>query len=171
MKNIVFVLLLLIFCKTDEQIIQPKNSAKLVETRNNWGYSGWGGSPKNWKKKTNLDEVEISGVDWYYTITTGKASHRSVELKSLNYRLATCKISAVKDNIDLIIFEVGKSIHRDLKIESPMYQSLKEELKDKELGSVECKSLTDEEEFKSCDCVVYIKYEGGKSALKKKIGD
>jgi hypothetical protein len=157
----------IVHCNTKEvKPIQP-NFEISRKADSNWGYKGWGGTPEAWKEGKNKDEVSGAAADWFYMIASGKASDRAKELKSPSYMMGTCKVSALQDNIQTLSKEAAFSALEKTKEDIQLQQKAIEVLKNQSKGSVVCKSIGDKEDYTVCDCVIYIKFTGGKKALRQ----
>ncbi len=158
-----FLFILIIFntfgCKTSSEI----NPHDLV-----WGYSGWGVSPNKIQNPVNLSKEEK--LEYFYMVAGGKALSRAIEVDSHSFMESTCKISALKDNHDKLITQAILSVNPKFAQDSAFLKKAKDSFFDSKKSELAyCRPTGTGEKYSTCDCVIYINYEGGKEALEKSL--
>jgi hypothetical protein len=82
---------------------------------------------------------------------------------------STCKISALKDNQTKLVEETLASVNIKVKTDAEFRKKGDEVLKDTERGTAMCRPTGEAEKYNTCDCVIFLKYAGGKPALSEKL--
>lgn len=159
MKSLYFLILFFwLSCKTS-----PKVQPELV-----WGYSGWGVSPDKIQNPISLSKEEK--LDYFYMVVKGKAASRAVEVNSPSFMESTCKLSALKENQEQLISQTIFSTNPKLAQDAAFLEKIKQEFfKNSKPSLAYCRGTGTEETYATCDCVIYLFFEGGKEALKKAI--
>lgn len=98
---------------------------------------------------------------------TGKASDRSVELKSPSYMESTCRQSIKKENGKALIESVFTSVNKNIKPETMAELITPDELKKLEVEN--CRPISSENTFSECECLLSYKVEGGQKAVLDKL--
>jgi len=129
---------------------------------------GWGVNPK---ESSNAKDVNgIMDVSWYTKKYSGKATSRSIELKSPSYMESSCKQTVKKENgkslIEAAFLSLGSEIKPEV-IAGLVSKITKEDLQKIEVSN--CKPISTEKTFSECECSLSYKVEGGKKALMEKI--
>lgn len=156
MKFIFLFVFIILGCKSSTKI----NPNELV-----WGYSGWGVSPDKIQNPISLSKDE--NLEYFYMVAGGKALPRAIELDSQSFMESTCKISALRENTDQIMSLAILSVKPKAAKDSALMQKGKEVLKEKQPNIAYCRPTGSGDKYSTCDCVIYIKYDGGQESLKK----
>jgi hypothetical protein len=128
-----------------------------------WGYKGWGIDPENIQNPTIPTGKEQ--LNWFYLIAPGKALPRAIEVDSPSFMEKTCALSAIKDNQSKLIQEAALSIFPKNKDNADFLKKAEDLLANSDKGSAMCRPTGEGEKYNTCDCVIFLKFEGGKAAL------
>ncbi|MCB1176723.1 MAG: hypothetical protein KDK36_03995 [Leptospiraceae bacterium] len=162
------LLLLLSFMNCNSAPKKDRNLIDEKEVLSTWNVSGWNIDPEMIKKNEIPGNPVSMEKDWFYFFASGKALDRAVELKSPSYMKSSCKISAIKENKNEIFKNALVSANEKWK-NSPLIDSKVKEIFDTEkLDSLVCKATDEEKSYKTCECVIYFMYKGGKESLASK---
>lgn len=161
MKRLLVFFLFLIFIQCSGNALK-RSAGNLT-----WGYTGWGIDPENIQNP--IIPTGKEKLDWFYMIAPGKALSRSIEINSPSFMESTCKLSAVKDNQNKLLEETLASVNLKVRTDADLRKKGEEILKDTEKGTALCRPTGEAEKYTTCDCVIFLKYDGGKQALSEKL--
>lgn len=153
---------------SDDEIKPPIIEEKVKTGK--WGHEGWGGNPEILMSGGNIEES--SEKNWFYKVVSSEASDRAKKLKSPSYIEFTCKNSARKDKSNELIDSLYSSI-----VENPANLEENQKIKNYILNSktgvkvANCRSTSKDINFSTCECILYIEYQGGKEIIKKKVAE
>jgi hypothetical protein len=129
---------------------------------------GWGVNPR--ELSNSKDVNGITEANWYTKRYPGKASSRSIELKSSSYMESTCKQAVKKENGKSLIESSFTSLGLDLKPEVMTALSAKITKDDfKKIEVNNCQPTSAEKTFSECECALSYKVQGGKKAMMEKV--
>lgn len=125
-----------------------------------WTFQGWGGSPSDLNAK--LESAPMK--NWYYKKYSSNASKTAVESKSPSFMESTCKLSAIQSNKQKIFSDVyNSSLPKDKLKEGMKIPSIESN----DVQSVACKPTDEKQSFASCECILFVKIDGGKDSVLK----
>lgn len=159
MKKYLFIIVII--------LANCKSSPKIKPNELTWGYNGWGVSPDKIQNPISLSKDEK--MEYFYMVGGGKAFPRAVEVDSQSFMESTCKLSALKENTDQIMSLAILSVEPKAAQNKALMDKSKELLKSLQPQNAYCRATGAGDKYSTCDCVLYIKYEGGKEALAKEV--
>jgi len=141
-----------------------------------WAGEGWGGVPEQRADgKTPRDTLPR---DWYYMKYSARASDKSIAKKDQMMMKSTCREAArMQGAADVVRKMVGETLESASGVSDGQStgQTIVSQASGliKGVGVYECLSMgsgtlrTDamKENWESCECVIYAKYDGGRDAL------
>lgn len=141
-----------------------------------WAGEGWGGAPEQRSDgKTPRDTLPR---DWYYMKYSARASDKSIAKKDQMMMKSTCREAArMQGAADVVRKMVGETLESASGVSDGQStgQTIVSQASGliKGVGVYECLSMgpgtlrTDamKENWESCECVIYAKYDGGRDAL------
>lgn len=144
------------------------NCANMSKTQRKltWGYSGWGVDPANLQNPNFQNTTEL---DWFYIVAPGKALPRAIELDSPSFMESTCKISALKGNQANLIQQAILSVNPKASQDIELQKRGEEILQNTEKGTAFCRPTGEAQKYSTCECVIFLKFSGGKQALQEKL--
>ena len=171
MRILIFIIMLFIGCQSDDF---RKNATTVGE--GGWAGEGWGGPPE--QRSDGKTPRDISPRDWYYMKYPARASDKAIAKKDQMMMKSTCREAArLQGAADVVRKMVGETLESASGVSDG--QSTGQVIVSQTNGLIqgvgvyECLSMgngtlrTDamKENWESCECVIYAKYEGGRDAL------
>lgn len=133
-----------------------------------WGYNGWGVAPDKIQNPVNLSKEEK--LEYFYIVAKGNAIPRAIEVDSHSFMESTCKISALRDNEEELFKQIIFSVDPKSAQNTAVLQKAKSKLFTSKKGEIAyCRPTGTGDKYTTCDCVIYLKYEGGRETLKKEL--
>lgn len=160
MKNLV-IIIFLFFGACQTRKIKP---TELV-----WGYSGWGVGPEKIQNPISLSKEEK--LEYFYIVGGGKALPRAIEVDSHSFMESTCKLSALKENQEALFLKAVQSADSKAAKNTALLEKSKEIFKESFPKVAYCRPTGTNDKYTTCDCVIYIFFEGGKEALTKALSN
>lgn len=163
----ILILLFTLSCKSGKErnVIDPMNIPNKFSA---FSYVGWGVDPSFVQKgELPLRPVE---KDWFYMVVPGRAIARSIELNSPTYMQSSCKLSALKENQKKLFQSAVLSANPKWKDAPDLEKKSFDLLSKEKTEALICKPTGDlGANYKTCECLIYVMYKGGKDELVKKI--
>lgn len=165
MKKIITLLLLILLtsCKSKD-LVDVRNLSNI----SGLSYTGWGVDPELVEK----GQIPLAPLEknWFYSNASGKALSRAVEMNSPTYMQTTCKLSAIKENQKRLYKEAVISANSKWNSLPDVEQKAFDLLSKEKTDSVLCKPTGDlGANYKTCECLIYVMFKGGKEELAKKL--
>ncbi len=163
----ILILLFTLSCKSGQErnVIDPVNVPNKLSV---FSYVGWGVNPSFVEKgELPLGPAE---KDWFYMVVPGKAIPRSIELNSPTYMQSSCKLSAMKENQKKLYQDAVLSANAKWKGAPDLEKKSFDLLSKEKTEALVCKPTGDMgANYKSCECLIYVMFKGGKEELAKKV--
>ncbi len=147
--------------------VTPKDT-KIVENKQKpfdvWTFQGWGGEPSDLSAKLETS----ANKNYFFKKYSSKPSETAVASKSPSFMESSCKMNAIKTNKKKFFTEVysaslpSEKVSTGVKIPS---------IENKSVESATCKPTGENQSFTSCECLLYVKIDGGKDAVVKKFSE